>query len=197
MKIAAALALLLAIACGGPPPATPAPPPTVPDAPERVWGEPANGLAIGLAFDRATYGPEDRITVTVAAKNTGTSDFTLYGFLEDWIYHVRFDNVDGGPAFLGGSGTFIEYEGPQNHVLRAGEEWKTTVGLSEEHRRYLREIPDRKPGDDWDYRGSLPAGRWRATLTFARTAPSGGAAADPPYWAGRAVSNTPEITVTE
>ena len=200
MRLAAAVLAALAVACGqrSPDPLPEAPPalPAAP-APGPSCGDPVNGLAIGLSLDRPEYGAKDRIRATLRARNAGDAAFTCCGFLEDWVYHVRFDSLDGGPAFLGGAGTFIEYDAPQNRVLAPGEEWTVTVGLEDEHRRYLREIPDRKPGDDWDYRPGLPPGRWSATVVFDRPPPAEGPADGPPWYRGRAVSNAVEIRVTE
>lgn len=202
-RVVTILALALA-ACGTepgkPPPSAPggaAPTVTTPagaavpaPAPE-AWGETVGGLALRLTLDRETYGPGERITATIRARNTGAAPVTLHDFAHDWVFHVRFDSLDGGPAFLGGAGTFIEYDAPEHVTLAPGGEWKRTVGLSEEHRRYLREIVGRKPGDDWDYRPALPAGRWRATISFGHQGADGG------FFTGAVRSNAFDVTVRD
>jgi hypothetical protein len=161
-----------------------------PPAPAEAWGEAAGGLALRLELDQVDYAADQRISATIRARNSGAGDLRLFDFMHDWVYHVRFESLDGGPAFAGGSGTFIEYDAPEHVILAPGKEWSRKIGLSEEHRRYLRIIPDRKPGDDWDYRPALPAGRWRATITYGH----GGDGSDG-FWTGSVRSNPVDIVV--
>jgi hypothetical protein len=194
MKTGVLLCVVVAVvACRPEKPARPSGPEAAPipavSAPPPAWGEATGGLALRLELDRAEYTADQEIIATVRARNEGTGELRLFDFAHDWVYQVRFESLDGGPAFAGGSGTFIEYDAPEHVILAAGREWARTVGLSDEHRRYLRIIPDRKPGDDWDYRPALPAGRWRATITYAMGAGHAG------FWSGTARSNPVDIAM--
>ena len=79
--------------------------------------------------------------------------------------------------------------GVHEGVLGDGEVWTKELKLTEEG-RFLRVIPNRKPGDDWDYREELPAGSWRAWLEY-----DGGMKGRAGFWAGRVRSNVLEIVI--
>ncbi len=174
-------ALMGLSACGDP-----APSPRGPG-----WGPPENGLMLRLAFDETRYREGDPVTITVEANNVSSEQLTLFHFEDEtWWYHVTFENLGEGPDFLGGAGLFIDFSEPPNATLAPGGVWAKTAELSDERRRFLRIIENRKPGDDWDYRTSLPPGRYRAWLEYA---PGGSGDAD--LWKGRVRSNTVEVEV--
>ena len=151
------------------------------------------GSRSGSTCRRVAYGPDDKMVFGVRARNVGEDPLKLHFFDDNmWHYHVRFESIEDGPAFAGGSGLFLDFSVPPDVTLKPGESWTRSADLSEERRRYLRIIENRKPGDDWDYRDVLPAGRYRAYLEYA---PKIGKREG--YWKGAVRTNTVEITVTE
>lgn len=176
-----ALVALLA-ACGGPPEES---------GPTGFWGEPVAGLALGLEPPQTSFTVEEAMTFTVRAKNVGALPLVL-GHFEDhmWWYRLKFVSLDGGPDFDAANTELLDFDKPPDRTLQSGELWTKELALTKEG-RFLRVIPNRKPGDDWDYRDRLPPGRYRVVLEYAWTR------AEPrSYWTGRARSNELELEIT-
>jgi len=162
-------------------------------ADEAPWGDAVGGLALGLDVPQEVYGPSDEMVFGVRARNVAEDPLKLHFFDDNmWHYRITFEDAGDGSDFWGGSGLFLDFSEPPDVTLKPGASWTRSADLTAERRRYLRIIEDRKPGDDWDYRDVLPAGRYRAYLEYA---PKVGNRAG--YWKGTARTNTVEITVTE
>ena len=190
-----ALLLLGLAACGecATPPDGGPPVPGETAADKSPWGEAVGGLALGLDVPQDVYGPGDKMVFSVRARNVGEDPLKLHFFDDNmWHYQTTFENVGDGADFRGGSGLFLDFSEPPDVTLGPGEAWTRSADLTEERRRYLRIIENRKPGDDWDYRDVLPAGRYRAYLEYAPKIGNGAG-----YWKGTVRTNTVEITVTE
>ena len=189
------LLLLGLAACGG----DVAPPKALPPVSEGMppqdgpWGEEVGGLVLGLDVPQDAYRPDDPMVFGARARHGGVDALRLHFFDDNtWHYHVTFENVGEGPDFWGGSGLFIEFAEPPDVTLKPGESWARSADLTSERRRFLRIIENRKPGDDWDYRDRLPAGRYRVHLEYG---PKIGDRAG--YWKGVVRTNEVEMTVTE
>lgn len=192
LLLALAAALLLA-RCGreADPGSIDGPPVEAPGS--GAWGESVGGLVIGLDVPRAVYQTGDRMVFGVRARNDG-AEAILLPFFDDsmWHYRVTFENLGDGPDWWGGSGLFVDFSEPPDVTLEPGQTWEQEADLNEERRRYLRIIPGRKPGDDWDYRDHLPAGRYQVWLEY--VAPG---SLKPDAWKGKVRSNVVEVTVEE
>ena len=152
------------VACGTESPA-PAGDPEVADSPEKIaWGEAEDGLQIGISFERRKFRTEEEITATVRARNAAKKPIVLFNFDLDWWHRVTLVNVANGTRWLGGAGLFIDVDKPLDVRLPAGGTWERTAELNNGESRFLRLIENRKPGDDWDYRDSLPPGRYRVSI---------------------------------
>ena len=176
------LLVLLLAACG-----TPCEEP----ASTGVWGEAVDGLMLGVEPAQPTFTVEEEMAFTVRAKNVGTTPLVL-GHFEDhmWWYRLKFESRDGGPDFDAANEELLDFAEPPDHTLPAGAVWTKELELTKDG-RFLRVIPNRQPGDDWDYRDHLPPGRYRATLEYrwSRAEPKG-------YWTGTVRSNVLEVEIT-
>jgi hypothetical protein len=134
------------------------------------------------------------MTFTVRVQNASPDPILLPAFDDEtWWRHVRLEGLDGQGAFLGGAGFHVDFASSPDRTLAAGETWTGTAVMNDARRRFLRIVPDRKPGDEWDYRRSLPPGRYRATLSYAGRA--GAAPAGAPRFAGQVHARPVDLTV--
>jgi hypothetical protein len=133
---------------------------------DTSWGEPVDGLQLGLFFHRRSFRAGEEITASVRAKNDGESPIVLYNFDHEWYHLLTLTNMEDSTCWLGGAGLFIDVDRPQTVTLAPGQLWERTAVLNDGERRFLRIIENRKPGDDWDYRDSLPGGRYRVAIEF-------------------------------
>lgn len=174
--------LLLLVACGGP---------CEEPEPTGYWGDAVNGLTLGVEPAQTSFSVDDEMAFTVRAKNEGTSPLVLAHFEDHmWWYRLTFESLDGGPDFDAANEELLDFSESPDHTLPAGETWTKELPLTQEG-RFLRVIPDRKPGDDWDYRDRLPPGRYRVMLQYrwTRAEPKG-------YWTGTVRSNVLELEIT-
>ena len=186
----AVLSLALLAGCGGEP-AGPAPEEPYPEAYAGTpWGEAVNGLALAVEIPQMTYAEGEALSLTVRAKNVSGGPLKLPSFEDHmWYYRLRFESLDGGPAFDSANRENVDFDRAPDLTLGDGEVWTKEVPLTE-HGRSLRVIENRKPGDDWDYRDHLPAGRWHAWLELGLPTADG-------YWSGTVRSNVLEIRIGE
>jgi hypothetical protein len=177
------LIAMLFAACG----TEPSPPAGAPE--ESPHGRSEAGLEITIHFPRTTFGPEEKITAEVLARNTGEAPLRLFNFDLDWWHQLTLTNIEDGSRWLGGAGLFIDVEAPLDLTLPAGGTWKRTAKLNDGRRRFLRIMENRQPGDDWDYRESLPAGRYRVSIRYEP------GISDESYYLGTPTSNEVEISI--
>jgi hypothetical protein len=184
------LAVVLAVRGGpddGPGPAETPPPP--------AWGEAFGGLQIGLDAERTTWAPGENLVFSVRARNVGEEPLVLELFHTEWFHRIRFESLDGQADWDGGAGAFGDYTELPTSTLEPGQAWSAKAEPYDGERRYLRIIPDRQPGDDWDYRDRIPPGRYRITVAYERRAPKGLDPRREGRWFGVATSNAIDIVI--
>ncbi|MBI2920730.1 MAG: hypothetical protein HYY18_06550 [Planctomycetes bacterium] len=156
---------------------------------DEGWGEPVAGISVGLEAARETWTEGEPIAFTVRVRNGTKDPLNLYDLGHTWFLHVTFETADGAESFLGGSRLNRDYSSSADVTLAAEETWTKKIVLHDDGHEFLRIIPDRRPGDDWDYRKVLPPGRYKARISYERGADSG------KFWTGRAVSRAVAIAV--
>lgn len=130
--------------------------------PPIAWGEESDGLRLGLAMH---VDPERGLTATVALRNDSTAPLRLADLDGQWPQWLRFEAPDS-TTFVAGSGFFVCGDPGPVTELAPGATWQRAVHVGELEGRFLREIRDREPGDEWDYRDELPPGQWSVTVRY-------------------------------
>ena len=156
---------------------------------DEGWGEPVAGVSVGLEAARATWTEGEPMAFTVRVRNGSKAAANLHDLGHDWFLRVNFETADGGESFLGGSRLNIEYSSSADVTLAAGETWTRKIVLHDDGHEFLRIIPDRRPGDEWDYRKVLPPGRYKARISYESGADAG------KFWTGTVTSQAVLITV--